>query len=247
MRCSDPEWEARRSGNWKHFELAFSVVHRICANDSHKVLELPVFIAFKIDSTFYFPISIGHLILKCVQRSTDVATPEIKSNSTTPSVVLMLMKINWVWSVCVCVWCVYAILALQWMRMRACMHFIVEQQSLVDEKNKYVIMEFTQCSNCLFLFLRRQIDFCANNPCPEGHQCSDHGNDFSCDCPEGRNGPDCSQVPRMVSWFVFILFWPEIRMNKKRDSTEPKCRSILRQKKETISISFVIATLEAYM
>lgn len=103
MRCSDPEWEARRSGNWKHFELAFSVVHRICANDSHKVLELPVFIAFKIDSTFYFPISIGHLILKCVQRSTDVATPEKKSNSTTPSVVLMLMKINWVWSVCVCV------------------------------------------------------------------------------------------------------------------------------------------------
>lgn len=63
--------------------------------------------------------------------------------------------------------------------------------------------------NCLLIFFlsrifsRRQIDFCANNPCPEGHQCSDHGNDFSCDCPEGRNGPDCSQVPRTVSWNWF--------------------------------------------
>lgn len=69
--------------------------------------------------------------------------------------------------------------------------------------------------NNLFLFSRQQIDFCANNPCPEGHQCSDHGNDFSCDCPEGRNGPDCSQVPRTVSCFnVFFLVWSEIHRMK---------------------------------
>lgn len=49
------------------------------------------------------------------------------------------------------------------------------------------------------LELKLQIDFCANNPCPEGHQCSDHGNDYSCECPEGRTGIDCSQIPRTVS------------------------------------------------
>lgn len=44
-----------------------------------------------------------------------------------------------------------------------------------------------------------QVDFCANNPCPEGHRCNDRGNDFTCECPGGRNGPDCNQVPRTVS------------------------------------------------
>lgn len=76
------------------------------------------------------------------------------------------------------------------------------------------------CSIVCFHFARRQIDFCANNPCPEGHQCSDHGNDFSCDCPEGRNGPDCSQVPRTVSWLKKKCFsMSELHSNKKRDST----------------------------
>lgn len=44
-----------------------------------------------------------------------------------------------------------------------------------------------------------QVDFCANDPCPDGHRCIDHGDDFSCECPGGRNGPDCNQVPRTVS------------------------------------------------
>lgn len=43
-----------------------------------------------------------------------------------------------------------------------------------------------------------QIDFCASNPCLDGQQCSDHGNDYSCECPEGRTGPDCTQVIRTV-------------------------------------------------
>lgn len=55
----------------------------------------------------------------------------------------------------------------------------------------------------LFLFnsviLMKQVDFCANDPCPDGHRCIDHGDDFSCECPGGRNGPDCNQVPRTVS------------------------------------------------
>lgn len=50
-----------------------------------------------------------------------------------------------------------------------------------------------------FLFFLFQVDFCANKPCPEGHRCIDHGNDFSCECPGGRNGPDCNQMPRTVS------------------------------------------------
>lgn len=51
---------------------------------------------------------------------------------------------------------------------------------------------------CVHNMNGKQVDFCANNPCPEGHQCMDHGNDFSCECPEGRSGLDCSQIPRTV-------------------------------------------------
>lgn len=53
----------------------------------------------------------------------------------------------------------------------------------------------------------KQVDFCANNPCPEGHQCNDHGNDFSCECPEGRSGTDCSQFPRTVCSIHWITFY----------------------------------------
>nr|XP_029710054.1 fibropellin-1-like [Aedes albopictus] len=27
------------------------------------------------------------------------------------------------------------------------------------------------------------VDFCANDPCPDGHRCIDHGDDFTCECP----------------------------------------------------------------
>lgn len=50
-----------------------------------------------------------------------------------------------------------------------------------------------------YKFFYEQVDFCANDPCPDGHRCIDHGDDFSCECPGGRNGPDCNQVPRTVS------------------------------------------------
>lgn len=59
-------------------------------------------------------------------------------------------------------------------------------------------------SNVRYL-TRFQVDFCANNPCPEGHRCNDRGDDYTCECPGGRNGPDCNQVPRTVSsttWHV---------------------------------------------
>lgn len=51
---------------------------------------------------------------------------------------------------------------------------------------------------------RNQVDFCANNPCPEGHQCMDHGNDFSCECPLGLSGLDCNQVPQTVCEALFL-------------------------------------------
>lgn len=58
-------------------------------------------------------------------------------------------------------------------------------------------------SGCLHVYFMyswcSQVDFCANNPCPEGHRCNDRGDDYTCECPGGRNGPDCNQVPRTVS------------------------------------------------
>lgn len=48
------------------------------------------------------------------------------------------------------------------------------------------------------------MDFCANDPCPDGHRCIDHGDDFTCECPGGRNGPDCNQVPRTVSSSLYL-------------------------------------------
>lgn len=61
-----------------------------------------------------------------------------------------------------------------------------------------------------------QVDFCANNPCPEGHRCYDRGNDFTCECPGGRNGPDCNQVPRTVSKFLTIFNTAENQQASKR-------------------------------
>lgn len=58
---------------------------------------------------------------------------------------------------------------------------------------------FVKGRNTSTNFNAKQIDFCVSNPCPEGRQCNDHGNDYSCDCPEGRAEPDCTQYPRMVS------------------------------------------------
>lgn len=51
-----------------------------------------------------------------------------------------------------------------------------------------------------------QVEFCANDPCPPGHRCIDRGDDFSCECPGGRNGPDCNEVPRTVSIFYLDFF-----------------------------------------
>lgn len=59
------------------------------------------------------------------------------------------------------------------------------------------------------------MDFCANDPCPDGHRCIDHGDDFTCECPGGRNGPDCNQVPRTVSSSPWIKNGKKRKRSKK--------------------------------
>lgn len=52
---------------------------------------------------FYFPVSIGHFILNCVQMTRNAYFDKKKKkklNSFTPSVFLMLMKLNSIWNEC---------------------------------------------------------------------------------------------------------------------------------------------------
>ena len=52
------------------------------------------------------------------------------------------------------------------------------------------------CTECKFGYAGDRceidMDLCENSPCHNGGTCEDHGNKFTCRCPPGYSGHDCS-------------------------------------------------------
>lgn len=79
---------------------------------------------------------------------------------------------------------------------RACMPF--NSSSYIYKDANYTSIFWNLNSLLLLSGCSAKHPFCKSNPCQNGGTCSVSWETFSCDCPVGHGGKDCSQGERLI-------------------------------------------------